>query len=427
MDALCAYMSESEKQWAIIESVIDNRLLRVNYEFDKLMMEHTENLISIENKVMMESGTSDDLEALYLAEAEEIKKEGQGILSKIISAVKAFFKKIRDVLFGKKPDEKSLPEQVEVPEDPEALKNQGNKLINGIKSFFSGKKGALRAVGITAAAAGTVVITKKKIIPAIKSLDEFVSQTEQTLGEAESKVDGTDMTPEEQGMVKKAVNDLKALGSRASKCVKAMGTQEYKDFKNNKIIQSAQATRQKAEDLIKSKKEENDKIDEYIKKLESRMAMIKKKTGNKDSMISRITSKDARDAHAIDLLEKKHKEGKWTDEDREKYNALKAKVAGTASSSFSEIKRIMDTIASLTKDRAKNVELIKQAGDKSYKATNAEAKATASLSGSSGSGPSSALSAAEKILGESVIFEQSVEELITTSNAEIDYFVNSLL
>ena len=69
MEGLYSYMSEDEREVFMIESLMENKFAHLNCEFDKLMLEHEMNMINIENKVLMESGTSDDLEMLYLAEA----------------------------------------------------------------------------------------------------------------------------------------------------------------------------------------------------------------------------------------------------------------------------------------------------------------------------------------------------------------------
>ena len=60
-------------EYEVIESAIDNKLLHLNLEFNKLILEHELNIHSIETKVFCESGSESDLQMLYEAELSETK------------------------------------------------------------------------------------------------------------------------------------------------------------------------------------------------------------------------------------------------------------------------------------------------------------------------------------------------------------------
>ena len=88
MSFLYEYMTEDELYMESLIATSRSNLEKLNSKFDKLMLEHKLNILRIDSKIVMESGTINDLETLYLAEAEEVKKESKGILGSIIEQVK---------------------------------------------------------------------------------------------------------------------------------------------------------------------------------------------------------------------------------------------------------------------------------------------------------------------------------------------------
>lgn len=404
MNAIFGYMDSFDREWAIIESVMDNKLLKLNYAFDKLMMEHQENLIAIENKVLMESGTDDDLTYYYTAEAEEVKEKGKGILGNIIAAVKAFFVKIKEVLFGKGINKDNLPDEVEVPENPEALKKEGNTLIANIKSFFSGKKGALRAVGIAAATAGAVVITKEKIIPTIKDVEKFIVDSGGTLDQAENQADS--LSPEDQTVLKKAINHLKSLGGRAAKIVKTLNSDAYKSHVDEGKAKAHRNAGDAARDLVTKLTDRNKEIEDELRTLGKELDETQSKID--PGFLSKLFSQDGRNKMKLESLQKKIKSGKGlSDSEYNVYKTLLQQVSTKDATLATKLKNIMGSIQRLSKEQLENEKKIGKSDKTSIKevekASKYDARAAARAT------------------------KESAEDLITSANVEVDYFMNSLL
>lgn len=230
MDSMYGYMDKFDRAYEIIEAVTDNKLIKLNYQFDTLMMEHAENLKAIELKVLTESGTDDDLTTLYLAEAEEVKEKGKGILSKIIDAIRAFINKIKTTIFGKKPDD--FPDKVEVNGNPDEVVKEGNALINAIKNFFSGDHKGLKIAGVGVAAAGTVAavtLTGSKIASAYKDLSDVVDAGDKVLEGSQNTAKSTDASPEDMDLFKSLLNKLKTTISKAGSMARTLKGSKSKD------------------------------------------------------------------------------------------------------------------------------------------------------------------------------------------------------
>lgn len=215
MVGLYDYMDEDEKYMMTMEAVMNNKLSHLYMEFNKLMLEHQENLKAIEMKILMENGTESDLSDLYMFEAEDTKEKGKGILSSIFGAIRRFFKKIKDFLFGVKEE---VPEDgdVTVSEDPDKLEADGQNLL---KSFRS--KGKIVAKVGAAAAGGAVVtvgaVKLKKHIGRLNSLvtelDEEMAKNDETIG---------DKSPEEQSKMKELATQAHNFGNRVLKIGNAL-------------------------------------------------------------------------------------------------------------------------------------------------------------------------------------------------------------
>lgn len=69
------HLSDDERGIILYESVADHKLESLDFQFNKVAMEHEINKLQIETKVLLENGTDDDLTQLYIAEAEEVAKK----------------------------------------------------------------------------------------------------------------------------------------------------------------------------------------------------------------------------------------------------------------------------------------------------------------------------------------------------------------
>lgn len=432
-----------------MESIIDNRLMKLNYQFDRLMMEHKENIHSIETKVLMENGTDEDLYTLYAMEAEEVKEKGQGVLAKIISAVKNFFKKLRDTLFGKKINEEDLDGDIEVPDDPDAVLKDGNSLLSQIRGFISGHKVQI-AVG-AAATAGAVVLTKKKIIPYTRDLEKYLENQEKVLADASNPEVLAKLNPEQQEILKSAVNKVKGNGSRVSKIMQAIRSKSGKssddyeeirhykknmddarqreDAKKREAKQAAQATwdaKSKDEkiqdqsqrtraDILKRieelrQKDIDDKL--LIKNRAKDIEKLEKQSGEKGSFAKWLgLNRHTKEGERIAALKKKLDSGEITGSEVDEYSKLVIKhgqSSGEMTAAMNKakaemqaaIKRRATTADQIQKLSAKVGRAVKQQGEAAERqAAHVQASAT----------------------------KESVEELVISANSEIDYFINHTL
>ena len=343
MEGLYSYMSEDEREVFMIESLMENKFAHLNCEFDKLMLEHEMNMINIENKVLMESGTSDDLEMLYLAEAEEVKKEGQGIIAKMVAAIKSLFKKIKSFFTGKV-DKNNLPDKVNFPEDPDALMKEGKGFLAKVKSGLNNKK-SLLALGAFGAAGAVVYSNKDKIAQTYQNLGEYADELAAAADDIERSTANQDMDPEEMKGVKKAINGLRERGQRALRIIKAipgMGSEDYQDIKDknekerlrnaadnieNKASKDALKQRGKIEQLEKRLSE----IDSNIEKTQETLKKMKKDTKRENSIAFGIgKSKAAKQKERLAELKAKRK---LSPDEQKEYMELRKKYGSLSSNS----------------------------------------------------------------------------------------------
>ena len=343
MEGLYSYMSEDEREVFMIESLMENKFAHLNCEFDKLMLEHEMNMINIENKVLMESGTSDDLEMLYLAEAEEVKKEGQGIIAKMVAAIKSLFKKIKSFFTGKV-DKNNLPDKVNFPEDPDALMKEGKGFLAKVKSGLNNKK-SLLALGAFGAAGAVVYSNKDKIAQTYQNLGEYADELAAAADDIERSTANQDMDPEEMKGVKKAINGLRERGQRALRIIKAipgMGSEDYQDIKDknekerlrnaadnieNKASKDALKQRGKIEQLEKRLSE----IDSNIEKTQETLKKLKKDSKRENSIAFGIgKSKAAKQKERLAELKAKRK---LSPDEQKEYMELRKKYGSLSSNS----------------------------------------------------------------------------------------------
>lgn len=389
----------------VAEAVMDNKLMHLYMDFDKLMLEHKENITLIENKVLLESGTEDDLIELYAFEAEDVKNKGKGILSKIFGAIGAMFRKIKNFLFGssKNIKEDELPEQVEVPEDPSKLEKEAKGLLGGIKGFFSGNKNALANAGkIAAVTGGAFVLTKKAIIPTIKNLEELANETDKAAVDAANKCETEDISPEEQTMLKQLTTRLQNTGKRINKIISSipkMGTEDYKDIrdknkqkrKDEKEAEKANKENEKNEKLnardykniekqqniqknnaskMEDISKENQKIDNLIKSMEKRISSLKKDNGSQSSNIF-SKGKASVDQHRLKQLEELGKKGRSDKQEKEYLELLNKYGAGNVSRS-QKLSEYESVLSQLKKQKERNNEKLENRAKEASNAKRSE-------------------------------------------------------
>ena len=358
----------------VVEAVIENKFLKLSLEFDELMYEHSEKLSNLDREYMTESTTEDDLYKVFKEEVEKTAEKSKGLLSSMISAVKALFKKIKDAVFGTKYKEEMLPDQIEVGVDPKKLEKSGNEINGQINNLLSGDKSALKTTLVEIGTIlGAVVLTKEAIVPAIKNLQDFSNETDKTLGRAQDAVDKGNLNPDEQTWLKKAIGNLRACGAQATKIIKAipkMGTQEYKDIakknleerKKKSVLRRAVknvgdkvsstvkgALDSAADERISDAQENRDINNMRLPELQKRMTEVTKEISSVTKQVSSLKNQNAQGGFfskhfsklsqmksRLSALEKKGE--KKTDAERDEYVRLQTGIADVESKRNTTIK-----------------------------------------------------------------------------------------
>ena len=210
-------IDDYSKDFVVTEAVINNKFIHLNAEFDKLMIDHAINISKIDTRIILESGTDEDLTYLYEKEVENTKEKGKGIITSLVDLVKKLFKKIKEIIFGVEKDVKEvppekLPKEVEIPENPHTLLKQGNDIVSRFKSFFSGKKGVLKAIGVVGGTTALYKLTKHEIVPFVKNLYQLSDDINETIENGEKRIN--DGSLEDQEELKNGLGKIRAFGNR---------------------------------------------------------------------------------------------------------------------------------------------------------------------------------------------------------------------
>lgn len=273
------------KQADVMNMAIDNKMMHLNIEYSKVMLEHKKNLNDIEYKVMMESGNEDDLILLYTAEAEETQKKGEGIIRKIINAIKNFFKQIRSAFTGQKIDKDSLPDNIEVKYDPNEVIKEGKEINGRVNSFL---KNFVFVAGATAAVAGTYKLVKDAVLPTVENMKQLHSEQEEKIKNIEKTLESGKCTPEQVEDLTKLLNELK---ENAKKSNTIMGT--IHDLKSDEYEKIANDNKDKREQEKQDKKDEKEqkKYDEKRTEIDANinsLSSIKKALNDKIVKIDKL-------------------------------------------------------------------------------------------------------------------------------------------
>lgn len=275
-------------EMAALEYTVDTMMDDINYKWDLLMMEHAENLNAIEYKVLCENGTDEDLNALYLAEAEATTQKSKGLLGGIISIIRNIIKKIKELLFGTDDNEglndslKNVDPSMkfELPADPDKLDNEAKGILGKIRSWLSSKKIGERFVdaNLDAILAAPTIIAGGAIYNKVKSLGQTSDDLDKAVSDCEKVVNSGNLSQEELSYGKK-------LLSGAAKCGKGI-TNIFSNIKDK--IKSTYHTSKEHGKGVKIKS--NAKIAELEAQIKEKNKIIKEV----DAEIARNDNESAR-------------------------------------------------------------------------------------------------------------------------------------
>ena len=384
MSALYSYLTSEEHYLDSISAVTESKLMHLDLAFEQFMMEHEYKLSLIETKVLMECGTDEDLTMLYLAEAEEAQEKGKGIISSIIDAIRKFLKRVKEFLFGKDVDEKNLPKEVEVPANPDNVISEGRSISTNILNFLKGNKTGLTKALVATAATGAAILAGTKVKQTYDNLKEYVKQQEQQIENIENSAENANLTPEDQSIVKKALNRLHSNINEAIKIFKAIpkiGSDEYnkakedlRDNKNQEKVDKATANKNAAETNASN-------IDQQIAATKAKIKELKAYKRKLGGFLKEFKDLDAK---KIEKLEKNQmflsdKEKKILYKKREKNGQYKVEVE-RIDALIDKLNKSLDILLNQKKkanekiDKAASKELdakLKQQGDSQHRVTGA--------------------------------------------------------
>lgn len=131
MSKFYGHLSNDEREILVLENTFNLDMLKLSAQVNAICEATAINMGEAENKVMMESGTVEDLDYLYEEAVSDANTKSGNIISKIISKIKTFVNNIIDKiksLFTKEKAEE-LKKAKEVKDLPE-LGNSHGKLMN---------------------------------------------------------------------------------------------------------------------------------------------------------------------------------------------------------------------------------------------------------------------------------------------------------
>lgn len=225
-DLFKAYLSEDERELAILESTLDRDIAEGNTLLEMTMAKHQLNMVECEHKVLTESGTFEDLETLYEAAGEETDKKTKGVIGKMIDAIVNFFSNIVErmrKMFTKETLDEAAKNggNVELEKDPNKLvaalsgvMNKARRLVSKIRSGNKVDDQEIEGLSAEAkkmlgVAGGTVAVAAA--VTGVKTLmgkqDEIKGHLESIKAEAE-KMNTVDNT--KVNLLKRVINVISA-------------------------------------------------------------------------------------------------------------------------------------------------------------------------------------------------------------------------
>lgn len=226
--------------------VENRRLDSLFLEFDRLMMEHKENLLNIHLKLITESGTDEDAEYLYALEAEDTSEKGKGILGSIAKGISNLFHRLKTLLFGVKEND-IKEEDVRVEQNPQDLLEYGKNLLDQVRNSLGGK--AITLFAAPAVAAGGFLLKGGRIKETLSAMKKYTEQCEREVSGLEKSIEG-EQNPEKQEEKKKLLGGLRNFAGSCMKIVKAIphvNSEEFKQMREDEIEDADKRKKEKAE------------------------------------------------------------------------------------------------------------------------------------------------------------------------------------
>ena len=238
-DIFKSYLSEEERAIAIEESKYEIQMAKLNAMYEMVDKNLELNMLEAEAKVLTESGTYDDLDYLYEEANKEAAEKKEGIISKIIGAVKQIWQAITNTITNFFSKNKDVEDESEVDENDEKRMNALNAVWGKIKQLlnFVRNNGGKIAIGV--AALGGVILAGfelfgkegKKIKKPSSVVKGWIQSIKSKSGEVTSALSSASGDGEEQ---KKALNILSTVGNKLKSWVTSLTSALGKGFSSAK-------------------------------------------------------------------------------------------------------------------------------------------------------------------------------------------------
>ena len=318
-DIFKSYLSDEERADAIEESIYEIQMAKLNAMYEMVDKNLELNMLEAEAKVLTESGTYDDLDYLYEEANKEAAEKKEGIISKIIGAVKQIWQAITNTITNFFSKNKDAEDEAEVDENDEKRMNALNTVWGKIKQLlnFVRNNGGKIAIGV--AALGGVILAGfelfgkegKKIKKPSSVVKGWIQSIKSKAGEVTSALSSANGDGEEQ---KKALNILSTVGNKLKKWVTSLTTSlkiisaTAKGMYDNRDVIKVKDEIKLANDVKKRGKtdgledhfgadraKKNAKID---KKADKAIEKMKKSEGKQDNVDENETADKIKEKHS---------------------------------------------------------------------------------------------------------------------------------
>ena len=263
-DIFKSYLSEEERAIAIEESAYEIQMAKLNAMYEMVDKNLELNMLEAEAKVLTESGTYDDLDYLYEEANKEAAEKKEGIISKIIGAVKQIWQAITNAITNFFSKNKDVKDEAEVDENDEKRMNALNAVWGKIKQVlnFVRNNGAKIAMGV--AAIGTLILgglelfgkKGKKVKRPSSVVKGWIQSIKSKAGEVNSALKSAIAGDEDH---KKALEILSTVGEKLKDWVTSLTSALGSVMVLNKVISPKEG--KENDNADKKEGKENDNAD----------------------------------------------------------------------------------------------------------------------------------------------------------------------
>ena len=193
MAVVFEFADPAERRFAELQAVSENTSKHIDFEWEKVQMEHALRIHDIETRALLENYSEDILEALYEKEMEVYTEAEGGILKSIIDWLKG----ILNAILGIKPEDPDA--EVEIPAEPSKIKKLFADARSAINSFAASLGKDSKAAVVAAAASTAAFGLSLKAVHDAKAVKVKASEAEALKSEGADVVKAAESACEKAG------------------------------------------------------------------------------------------------------------------------------------------------------------------------------------------------------------------------------------